>query len=40
MLLTDKQVKKLLKFYKKDIEYRRKDFQMAVFSPARGAQTS
>ena len=29
MPLTDKQVKKLLKFYKKDIQYRRENFQMA-----------
>ena len=28
MPLTDKQVKKLLKFYKKDIKYRRENFQM------------
>ncbi len=27
--LSDKQVKKLLKFYKKDIKYRRENFQMA-----------
>ena len=29
MPLTDKQAKKLLKFYKKDIKYRRENFQMA-----------
>ncbi len=27
--LTDKQVKKLLKFYEKDVKYRRENFQMA-----------
>ena len=38
MPLTDKQVKKLLKFYKKDIKYRRENFQMAGGPRPEGGQ--
>lgn len=36
--LSDKQVKKLLKFYKKDIKYRRENFQMAGGPRPEGGQ--
>ena len=38
MPLTDKQVKKLLKFYKTDIKYRRENFQMARGPRPEGGQ--